>query len=124
MIKRNALWLFNNYRCKNTPLSLPQCCAVFLAALEVSRRAAVEVSCRSEQRPPELQNLTILYVISLSILNLPPSLQVLSAVPENALAQSESTLLSSRGVWEHLEVLKSTDKVARSVWEDCLLLLD
>ena len=42
----------------------------------------------------------------------------------NALVESGSTLLSSRGVWEHLEVLGSTGEVARSVWEDCVLLLD
>ena len=48
---------------------------------------------------------------------------MLSVAPENALAESESTLLSSRGVWEHLEVLRCTGEVARSVWEDCVLLL-
>jgi hypothetical protein len=42
---------------------------------------------------------------------------MLSGAPENALAESESTLLSSRGAWEHLEVLRSTGEVDRSVWE-------
>jgi len=42
---------------------------------------------------------------------------VLSGAPENALAQSESTLRSSRGAWEHLEVLRSTGEGNWSVWE-------
>jgi len=66
-----------------------------------------QVSRRAAQRSQLLQNLTILQVNSCSILNAPPSLQVLSGAPENALAESESTLLSSRGAWEHLEVLRS-----------------
>jgi len=45
---------------------------------------------------------------------------VLSGAPETALGESESTLLSSRGVWEHLEVLRETAEVARGVWEDCV----
>jgi hypothetical protein len=44
--------------------------------------------------------------------------------PENALAESESTLVRPSGVWEHLEVLRRTGEVTRSLWEDCLLLLD
>ena len=92
------------------------CCAAVSAALEVS--------CSAAQRSQELQNLTIIYVKSHSILNAPPQLQVLSGAPENALAESESTLLISRGVWEHLEVLRSTGEVAQSVWEDCMLLPD
>jgi len=43
---------------------------------------------------------------------------------ENALAESESALLSSRGVWEHLEVLRSTGEVAPSVCEDWVSLPD
>jgi hypothetical protein len=42
---------------------------------------------------------------------------VLSGAPENALAESESTLLRSRGAWKHLELLGSTGEVYRSVWE-------
>ena len=38
--------------------------------------------------------------------------------------ESESTLLSSRGVWEHLEVLRSTGEVAPSRWEDCVWVPD
>jgi len=49
---------------------------------------------------------------------------VLSGAPDNALAESESTLHSSRAVWEYPEVLGSTGEVARSVWEGCLLLPD
>jgi len=79
--------------------SIPQSSAAVSASLEVSRRSA--------QRSQELQNLTIL-----------------DGAPENALTESESTLLSSRGVWERLEVLRSTGDVARSVWEDCVLLPD
>jgi hypothetical protein len=74
---------------------------------------------RAAQRSQLLQSLTILHVNSDSILNVPPSPQVLSDAPENALAESDSTLLSSRGAWEHLEVLRSTGEVDRSVWEVC-----
>jgi hypothetical protein len=66
------------------------------------------------------QNLIIQQVNSCRILNAPPSLQVLSGAPENALAESKSTLLSSRGAWKHLEVLRSTREVDRSVWEVCM----
>jgi hypothetical protein len=58
------------------------------------------------------------------MLNAPPYLQVLSGAAETPLAVSESTLLSSRGVWEHLEVLRSTGEVAWSVCEDCVWLPD
>jgi len=50
-------------------------------------------------------------------LNAPPQLQVLSGAPENALEESESTLPSSRGAWEHLEGLGSTGEGNQSVWE-------
>jgi len=85
------------------------------ACAEVS--AAPEVSRRPAQSSQELQNLTIQIVKSRSILNAPPSLQVLSGARENALAESESTLQSCRGGWEHLEVLRSTGEGYRSVWE-------
>jgi hypothetical protein len=49
------------------------------------------------------------------MLNAPPQLQVLSGAPESALAESEGTLLSSSGAWEHLELLRSTSEVYRSV---------
>ena len=49
---------------------------------------------------------------------------MLSEAPENALAESESTLQSSRGGWEHLEVLRSTGDGYRSVWEVCVWLPD
>jgi hypothetical protein len=70
---------------------------------QVSRRAcadisaALEVSHRPAQRFQYLQNLTILIVISCSILNAPPILQVVSGARENALAESESTFQSSMG---------------------------
>ena len=44
--------------------------------------------------------------------------------PENALAESENTLLSSRGASEHLEGLRSTAEVDRSVREVCMLIPD
>jgi len=91
-------------------------CTEILAALEVSRRPA--------QRSQQLQNLTILIVKFHTILNAPPSPQVLSEAWENALAESESALQSSRGGWEHLEVLGSTGEGYRSVWEVCLWLPD
>jgi len=83
-----------------------------------------QVSLRSAQRSPQLQNLTILIVKSRSILNAPPSLQVFTGAPENALAQSESILQSSRGGWEYLEVLRSTGEGYRSVPEVCIWLPD
>jgi len=52
------------------------------------------------------------------------SLSQISKHPENALVESEGTVQSSRGVWEHLEVLRSTGEVTLSVWEDCVLLPD
>jgi len=97
---------------------------------QVSRRACAEVSAalavsrRPAQRYQQLQNRTILIVKSHNILNAPPSQQVLSGACENALAASESTLQSSRGGWEHLEVLRSTGEGYRSVWEVCIWLLD
>jgi len=86
--------------------------------------AALNVSHRPAQRSQQLQHLTIPIVQSRSILNAPPSLQVLSGACENALAESESTLQSSRGGWEHLEVLRSTGEGYRSVWEVCVWLPD
>jgi hypothetical protein len=47
---------------------------------------------------------------------------VLSWEPENALSESESNLQSSRGAWEHLELLGSTGEVYRSVWQVCMWL--
>ena len=91
-------------------------CTEVLAAFEVSRRPA--------QRSQQLLNLTIQIVKFRSILNAPPSLQVLSGAHVNALAESESTLQSSSGGWEHLEVLRCIGKGYRSVWEDCVLLPD
>ena len=49
---------------------------------------------------------------------------MLSGAPENALAESEGTLLSSRGAWEHLGLLRSTGEGYRSVWEVCVWLPD
>jgi hypothetical protein len=63
----------------------------------------------------ELSGLSLLEYPIWSILNTPPELQMLSEAAENALAQSESTLLSSRGVWERLKVLRSTGEVAGTV---------
>jgi len=92
------------------------------ACAEVS--AAFEVSHRPAQRSQRHQNLTILIVKFRSILNAPPSLQVLSEAHENALAESESTLQCSKGGWEYLEVLRSTDEGYRSTWEVCVRLPD
>ena len=70
---------------------------------QVSRRAcadvlaAFEVSFRPVHRSQQLRNLSILMIKFCSILNAPPSLQVLSGARENALAESESTIQSSRG---------------------------
>jgi len=73
---------------------------------------AVRIRHHVTRRPAKLsqqpQNLTILYVKYQSILNAPPYLQVPSGAPENALAESESTFLSSRGpgsIWQYLKAL-------------------
>jgi hypothetical protein len=87
-------------------------CAAVSAALKVFHRPA--------QRSQHLQNLTILILQSCSILNAPPSLQVLWGACENALAESESTLQSSRRGWEHLGVLRSSGEGCQSVWEVCV----
>jgi hypothetical protein len=81
--------------------------AEVLATFEVSRGAA--------QRSQQLQHLTVEIVKLQGILNAPPSLQVVSGARENALAESESTLQSSRAGWEHLDVLTSTGK---RYWSD------
>jgi len=49
---------------------------------------------------------------------------MLSGAPENALAESESTLLSFRGAWGHLDVFGSTGEVDHSVWKVCMWLPD
>ena len=46
------------------------------------------------------------------------------AAPEIALAESESSLQSSRGAWKHLEALRSTGVCYQSVWEVGMWLLD
>ena len=76
-----------------------------------------QVSRSAVQRSQLLRNLNILIVKSRSVLNAPPSLQVLSGAPDNALAEPQSTLRSFRGAWEHLEILRSMGEVDRSVWE-------
>ena len=88
----NALWSWNqkNHCCENTARRFPQSCTEVSAALKVSRR--------STPRSQLLQNLTIL-----------------DGALQNSLVVSGSTLLSSRGAWEHLEVLRSTGAVDQSV---------
>jgi len=83
-----------------------------------------QVSRRPVQRSSQLQYLTIPIVKSHSILNATPLLQVLSGARENLLAQSESSLPSSRGSWEHLQVLRSSGEEYRSVWPVCVWLPD
>ena len=95
---------------------------IYILLMEVS--AAFHVSCRPAQRSQQLHKMTIQIVKSRSILNAPSSLQVLPGARENALAESESTLISSRRAWEHLELLGSTGEVNRSVWEVCVWLPD
>jgi hypothetical protein len=86
--------------------------------------AAPEVSQRPGQRSQQLPSLTIEIVKSRSILNAPPSLLVLLGICENALVESESTLQSSRGGWEHLKVLRSAGEGYQSVWEVRIWLAD
>jgi len=61
---------------------------------------------------------------SRSILNAPPPLQALLGASDNVLAESQSTLQSSRGGWEHLEVLRSSGEGYQSLWEVCVWLPD
>jgi hypothetical protein len=96
--------------------SILQSCAADSTSLDISRR--------SVQGSQELQKLIIFEVKLHSIQNTPPELQVISAAPEHACAASGSTVVSSRGVWEHPEKLQSTGVGARCVWEDCMLLLN
>ena len=77
--------------------------------------------CTEVSAPPKFDYLNSQ---SSSILNAPPLLKQLSGARENALAESESTLQSCRGGWEHLEVLRSTGEGDRSVWEVCVWLPD
>jgi len=83
-----------------------------------------QVSRRPAQMSQLLQNLTIRILKSRSILNAPPSLQVLSGAHENAFAESESTLQSSSEGWKYLEVLGSTGEGYRSVRDVCVWLPD
>ena len=93
----------------------PKDCAEVLTALDSP--------CGPAQRSQQLQTLTVLIVKFRSILNTPPSVQVLSAALDNALAESESTLQSSRRGWEQLEILRSTGEGYRSVLEGWVWLL-
>jgi hypothetical protein len=95
---------------------IPQSWAAVSASLTVSHWCA--------QRSLKLQELTILGVKSHSMLNAPLYLQVLVGTPANALAESERTLQSFRGDWEHLEVPTSTGAVAWCVWVDRGFILD
>jgi len=60
--------------------------------------------------PGGFQWLKFILLMSPSLLNAPPSLQVCSGAHEYALAESESTLSTSRVGWADLEVLRSTGK--------------
>jgi len=116
--------MFNEMPCGYGTLGTPggrirhqlsrRACAEVVAAFEVSHRAA--------QRSQQLQQLNIKIVKLHSILNAPPSLQVLSGAFENAVAESKCTLQSSRGGWEHQEVLRSTGEGYQSISEVCVWL--
>jgi len=112
-IRHNALWLCKNHCCENMASSLPQSCAVVTAPLEVSHSGGQRSQFVSKS-PADLRSGRRSSKIWLSSME----------HPEYALVESESTLLSSRGVWERLEVLRSTGDVARHVWEDCVWLPD
>jgi hypothetical protein len=96
---------------------------------QVSHRACAEVSAalkcchKPAQRSQRPQHLTIAIFKFQCILNALPSLQVLSGAPENAIAESESTLRSSKGAWVYLEVFRSNPEGYWSVWEVCMWLL-
>jgi len=109
--RQNAVWLGNaknHYRENMVPTLLLSCA-------EVS--AAFVVSCRPARWSQVILNFIILEVKYRRILSAPPYNQVLPSAAENALAESERTLLSSRGACEHLDVHRCTGKVDRIVWE-------
>jgi len=97
---------------------------------QVSHRACAEVSAALEvsrwpvQRSQQLQNMTILIVNLVASWMHPPSLQPHSGACDNTLAESQSTMHTSRGGWEHLEVVGSCGEGHRSDWEVCIWLPD
>ena len=67
-----------------------------------------QVSCKPAQWSPQLQNLTILIVKSRSILNAPPSLQVLSEHVRMLLHSLRAFCKApggARSIWKYLEAL-------------------
>jgi hypothetical protein len=128
----NALWLWNpkNHLCENMAPSLPQSLCRGLRSFQSLPQCLGRglSSSRSLLQPctkiPAAPKFVYCNSQSRSILNAPPRLQVLSGGRENALPQSESTLQSCRGGWEHLEVLSSSCEVYWSVWEVCVWLPD
>jgi len=112
----NALWLLNpkNNWCENMSPSLPQSLCRGLSSSRSLPQTCAEVSAAQKFDYSNSQ--------SRSILNAPPSLQVVSGARENALAESESILQSSRVAFEHLKVLGNTGEGYRSVLEVCVWL--
>ena len=112
------MWLWNpkNHWCGNIAPNLPQSMCSGLSSSQ-----SLPQTCPAVSASP---NLTILILQFCSILIAPPSLQVLWGACENALAESESTVQSSRRGWEHVGVLSSSDEGCQSVWEVCVWLPD
>ena len=96
------MWLSNpkNYQCENTSPSLLQRLCRGLSCSWSLPQTSAEVSAA-----PKVDNSNCQ---SRSILNAPPSLQVLSGARDNALAESESTCKAPGGagsIWKYLEAL-------------------
>jgi len=121
----NALWLWNpmNHWWENMAPSLPQslcrglcslCCLLQILSRGLSSSRSLPQSCAEVSEAPifDYSNCQ-----SRSILNSPLSLQVLPEVCENAPAESETTLQSSRVGWGHLGVLRSSGEGYQSAWE-------
>lgn len=90
------------------------------SSAEPEASADLEVSHRPVQRFQQPKNLTILYIKYCNILNILSQLPVVSGEYENSFAVSETTFLSFRRAWEHLELLHSTGQVNQSGQVVCL----
>jgi len=103
--ERNALQLWNSqiHCCENIVPSPPKCLRWGLTCSWYLLQTCAEVSAASKFDNHKGR---------------------ISEHPENALAESESTVQSSKGTWEHLEVLRSTGEGSRRVWEVCVWLPD
>ena len=108
------MWLWNpkNHLCENMAPSL-----LLSLCNDLSSCQSLLQTCAVVSAAPQFDYSNIQ---PHSILKATPSLQVIWVAHENALAESESTLQSSRGSWEHLGVLRSSGEDYQGVWEVCV----